>query len=126
MKLERFSGLSEQEINGHLERSHVEREVGRSLGCGKCIYQSGINPTGKRITVRRPVGEYRGGFKMKMNVERSRIVILPENEQDKAYIEDTLGFKEEKEAIPCKRVALMGAPRSIAYLEIRGMKENKE
>ena len=28
MKLERLSGLSEQEINGHLERSHVEREVG--------------------------------------------------------------------------------------------------
>ena len=45
---------------------------------------------------------------MKMKVERSRIVILPENEQDKAYIEDTLGFKEEKEAIPCKGVALMG------------------
>ena len=45
---------------------------------------------------------------MKMEVERSRIVILPENEQDKAYIEDTLGFKEEKEAIPCKGVALMG------------------
>jgi len=67
---------------------------------------------------------------MKIVVERERIVILPENEQDKAYIEDTLGLKEEGEAIPCKRVtsrvASVGLPRSVAYLEVGGKKENKK
>ena len=61
---------------------------------------------------------------MKMVIERERIVILPENDQDKAYIEDTLGLKEEGETIPCKRVASMGLPRSIAYLEIKGGHED--
>ena len=56
---------------------------------------------------------------MKMVIEKERIVILPENEQDKAYIEDTLGLKEAGETVPCKRAAMMGLSRSITYLEIK-------
>ena len=63
---------------------------------------------------------------MKMKVERERIVILPENDQDIAYIEDMLGLKEEGETVPCKRAAMMGLSRSITCLEIRSKEENEE
>ena len=63
---------------------------------------------------------------MKMVIEKERIVILPENEQDKAYIEDTLGLKEAGETVPCKRAAMMGLSRSITCLEIRSKEENEE
>ena len=69
---------------------------------------------------------YRVYQEKRKEVERERIVILPENEQDKAYIEGTLGLKEEGETIPCKRIAPMGLSRSITCLEIRGKEENEE
>ena len=56
---------------------------------------------------------------MKMRVERNRILILPEDEEDEAYIEDTLGLKEKDEVVMCKRVACANLSRTIAYLEIR-------
>ena len=40
---------------------------------------------------------------MRMEVERYRILIIPENEQDKAYIEDTLFLKNKGDEIVCKR-----------------------
>ena len=64
-------------------------------------------------------GRIQRGFKMKMKVERERIVILPENDQDIAYIEDMLGLKEAGETVPCKRAAMIGLSRSITYLEIK-------
>ena len=57
---------------------------------------------------------------MKMVIERERIVILPENDQDIAYIEDMLGLKKAGETVPCKRAVMMGLSRSIACLEIKG------
>lgn len=54
---------------------------------------------------------------MKMEVEKRRILIIPESEQDKAYIEDTLGIKKEEDKVICSRVNVMGLS-CIAYLEI--------
>jgi len=54
---------------------------------------------------------------MKMEVRRYRILILPENEEDKAYIEDTLGLKNEGDRLDCKRVNVIGLS-SIAYIKI--------
>ena len=54
---------------------------------------------------------------MKMIVHRHAIIIQPENEIDEAYIEDTLGLKKEGATILLKRVAPMGLPSRIAYLE---------
>jgi hypothetical protein len=40
---------------------------------------------------------------MKFRVERRGISIIPENEQDEAYIEDTLGLKNHHDSIPLVR-----------------------
>ena len=58
---------------------------------------------------------------MRMEVERNRILIIPENEQDKAYIEDTLFLKNKGDEIVCKRANAMNLS-CIAYLEIKGGK----
>lgn len=61
---------------------------------------------------------------MRIIIARAGIKIVPENEQDDAYIEDTLKLKKKDDVIPCKRVAVHGLDLSIAYLEIK-YKEGK-
>ncbi len=53
---------------------------------------------------------------MKFEVNRQSIRIIPENQQDEAYIEDTLGLKSCGEYIKLVRVAPMGLSCSLAYL----------
>ena len=60
---------------------------------------------------------------MKMNITRSGIKILPENDQDEAYIKDTLGLIEKDMSIKCVRKSPMGLPHAIGWLEIE--KESK-
>ena len=54
---------------------------------------------------------------MKFQIKKYGIQIIPENEQDIAYIEDTLQLKEEGDCLNLKRIASHGLPRSLAYLE---------
>jgi len=54
---------------------------------------------------------------MKMEIGQSRILIIPENEQDEAYIEDTLGAKKGNANLNCRRVNAMGLS-CCEYLEI--------
>ena len=54
---------------------------------------------------------------MKFKVKRYGIDIIPENEQDKAYIEDTLGLKHGEDSTPCVRKNAIGM-HSIASLTI--------
>lgn len=59
---------------------------------------------------------------MRMEINRHRIRIVPENEMDVAYIEDTLGLKKEGDMISLKRISPIGLSFSLAYLEAK--KEN--
>lgn len=45
---------------------------------------------------------------MKFKVSRRGIEVIPENDQDTAYIEDTLGLKQDGDAIPLVRQNAMG------------------
>jgi vacuolar-type H+-ATPase subunit D/Vma8 len=54
---------------------------------------------------------------MKMNVNRSSIRIIPENEEDIAYIEDTLHLNRQGAYLKLTRMAVHGLPSSLAYLE---------
>ena len=56
---------------------------------------------------------------MKLEIGRYSIKIIPENEQDEAYIIDTLGLKKKDETVPLKRIAVMGIDTAIAYLEAK-------
>lgn len=58
---------------------------------------------------------------MKFEVERNRILIIPQNEEDTAYIEDTLGLKEEKAEITARRINAIGLS-CIAYIEVKKSK----
>ena len=53
---------------------------------------------------------------MKFELERERILIILQTEEDEAYIEDTLGLKNEEDLIPLNRVNVFNTG-SIAYLE---------
>jgi stalled ribosome rescue protein Dom34 len=53
---------------------------------------------------------------MKMNLKRYSIQIVPENDEDIAYLEEIIGAKEE-EAMITKRVDAFGLS-SLAYIEI--------
>jgi len=57
---------------------------------------------------------------MRMIIERQRITIVPESDEDKAYIEDTLGLKKEGDKISCERIAPAGLEHAIGYLKIQG------
>lgn len=57
---------------------------------------------------------------MKFELRRNGIVITPETEQDRAYIEDTLGLRNDGDVIPLRRNNASGL-LSIAYLEARPM-----
>lgn len=52
---------------------------------------------------------------MRFEIERDGIKIIPENDQDRAYIEDTLGLRFDKAAISLVRRNAMGLS-SIAFL----------
>jgi len=54
---------------------------------------------------------------MIMDITRNFIRIIPQTEQDKAYIEDTLGLRKEGDSIRLVRRAPHGLPSAIAYLE---------
>lgn len=41
---------------------------------------------------------------MKIELKRNNLVIIPENFQDSAFIEDTLGMKKDGDIITLKRV----------------------
>lgn len=45
---------------------------------------------------------------MKFKLERSGIIITPESEQDVAYIEDTLGLKNNGDSLLLERQDRMG------------------
>ena len=55
---------------------------------------------------------------MKMEVERRRMQIVPENEIDEAYIEEVLGMKREGDQCVGVRVGVMGTS-GLAYIAIR-------
>lgn len=55
---------------------------------------------------------------MKMNVERSRIQIIPENEIDVAYIEEVLEMRREGDQCVGVRINVMGTS-ALAYIAIR-------
>ena len=54
---------------------------------------------------------------MKVEFTRRSIKIYPENEIDKAYIEDTLGLKQAGDFLRLKRISVSELPLTIAYLE---------
>ena len=45
---------------------------------------------------------------MKFKLTRRGIEVTPENDQDTAYIEDTLGLKQNYDAVPLVRVNAVG------------------
>lgn len=53
---------------------------------------------------------------MKFEIRRRGIVIIPENDQDRAYIEDTIGLKDDGAYVLLTRKNAHGLG-SIAYLE---------
>ena len=53
---------------------------------------------------------------MRFKTDRYGIKIIPENDQDIAYIEDTLGLKDKNSHIKLKRTNAIGLS-CIAYLE---------
>ena len=67
---------------------------------------------------------------MKMEVKRSRIEIVPENEIDEAYIEEVLGMNREGEQCVGVRVNVMGVnvmgTDGLGYIAIRRSMEAKE
>lgn len=56
---------------------------------------------------------------MKLKVTRDSLQIIPENEQDKAFIDDTLGLKNANDEVSLIRVPCNGLQYSIAYLEAK-------
>ena len=55
---------------------------------------------------------------MEFKIERDRILIIPRNEQDEAYLEDTLGLVKEGDHTIARRKNVYGLS-SFAYLEIK-------
>ena len=55
---------------------------------------------------------------MKLNLERNRILLTPENEMEEAYLEEVFGLKEDGDEVRAKRVNAMDLD-CWAYLEIK-------
>jgi hypothetical protein len=53
---------------------------------------------------------------MKFEIERNGIMVIPQNKQDEAYIEDTLGLKKEGDYLFLVRSNIIGL-RCIACLK---------
>ena len=62
------------------------------------------------------MGVERRRNEMRYEISRHEIKIIPENQQDEAYIEDTLGLKHDGEWIRLRRRNAHGL-LCIAYLE---------
>jgi len=62
---------------------------------------------------------------MKLIIERNRLLIVTEefnsSQQalDLAYIEEVLGLKQEGDSVRATRVAVMGLPSTLVYIEIK-------
>jgi len=54
---------------------------------------------------------------MKMDIRRYGIQIIPENDEDEAYIEEVLGLKTVKSVASCTRENAIGLQR-IAHINI--------
>jgi len=55
---------------------------------------------------------------MKLKVERQRMLIIPENEMEKSYLEAVYNLQDDGDKIDVKRVNAMGVS-CLAYLEIK-------
>ena len=55
---------------------------------------------------------------MKLEVERQRMLIIPENEMEESYLEAVYNLQDEGDKIEAKRVNAMGL-HCWAYLEIK-------
>ena len=55
---------------------------------------------------------------MKLEVERQRMLIIPENETEEAYLEGVYNLQDDGDKIEAKRVNVMGLD-CWAYLEIK-------
>ena len=53
---------------------------------------------------------------MRFEIGRHGIRVIPEDEHDIAYIEDTLGLKHEGDYVDLTRIDIVGL-RGVAYLE---------
>lgn len=56
---------------------------------------------------------------MKFELMRHGIKITPENPQDRAYIEDTLGLRKNSDFIKLVACTPAGIPNHIAWLETK-------
>ena len=54
---------------------------------------------------------------MKLEVKRYGLKIIPQSEVEEAWIEEVLKLREKGDSIPLVRVAPVGLPSEIAYLE---------
>lgn len=52
---------------------------------------------------------------MRFEIRRDSIRMIPENLQDEAFIEDTLGLRKKGDSIPFTRVAVIGIDSALAY-----------
>lgn len=59
---------------------------------------------------------------MRMKLGRFGIMIIPEDEQDEAYIEEVLGLKEEGQSVKLRRENAAGLNK-LAYLETKKEKD---
>jgi len=55
---------------------------------------------------------------MKLELERHRMLIIPENEMEEAYLEGVYNLQDEGDMVEAKRVNAMGLS-CWAYLEIK-------
>jgi len=54
---------------------------------------------------------------MRLKIEKSRLLIIPENEQDEGYLEVIFDLKNEGDFVKAKRVNAYGLS-AMAYIEI--------
>lgn len=57
---------------------------------------------------------------MRLEVRKNGLHIIPEDEQDEAYITDTLGLRGDGHFVPLRWVSAFGLPDSLAYLGTEG------
>jgi len=65
---------------------------------------------------------------MKIEIKRSRLVIEPESDQDRAFLEDTLDLKKDECTILFKRVddVSVGFSKNDKYVLITPEKQNDD
>lgn len=63
---------------------------------------------------------------MRFKTGRYGIEIIPENDQDAAYIEDTLGLRESGDYVKLVRRSPAGLDSSLGWLETEKVESKKE